>query len=206
MLRFHAHRNVAVLDSLQYRARCTRRATYGSGLGPAEPAHYNAYAPHRIGEAPQTPKDRRAGNVSAPGGVRRVGMDTLLVISLLVGAGTAWSQVQSPRSEERGRDRASDPITSEAMRSDAELTDVCFVDRKTGWAVGDRGVIWHTADGGKDWEIQPSGVSCRLESVSFISPEVGWAVGWTAHPYSQAGPECCCGPGTAGGSGTRIAS
>ena len=114
-------------------------------------------------------------------------MDTLLVISLLVGAGTAWSQVQSPRSEERGRDRASDPITSEAMRSDAELTDVCFVDRKTGWAVGDRGVIWHTADGGKDWEIQPSGVSCRLESVSFISPEVGWAVGWTAHPYSQAG-------------------
>ncbi len=114
-------------------------------------------------------------------------MDTLLVISLLVGAGTAWSQVQSPRSEERGRDRASDPITSEAMRSDAELTDVCFVNRKTGWAVGDRGVIWHTADGGKDWEIQPSGVSCRLESVSFISPEVGWAVGWTAHPYSQAG-------------------
>ena len=32
--------------------------------------------------------------------------------------------------------------------SDAALQDVCFVDRLHGWAVGDRGVIWQTQDGG----------------------------------------------------------
>ncbi len=35
----------------------------------------------------------------------------------------------------------------DAMLADAQLADVAFVDRAHGWAVGDRGVIWHTTDG-----------------------------------------------------------
>src|SRR5437868_1957139 len=42
---------------------------------------------------------------------------------------------------------------------DAELTAVTFVDADHGWAVGDRGVIWHTSDGGRTWKLQKSGVT-----------------------------------------------
>ena len=81
---------------------------------------------------------------------------------------------------------AAAPTYARSMQEDAELTDVSFVDPQRGWAVGDRGVIWHTSDGGKHWHWQNSGVDCRLESVQFIDPENGWAAGGTFHPYSQA--------------------
>jgi len=68
---------------------------------------------------------------------------------------------------------------------DAELTDVTFVDPDVGWAVGDRGVIWHTEDGGRHWRLQPSPVPCRLESVSFVDDRNGWIVGGWSHPYTH---------------------
>jgi len=73
-----------------------------------------------------------------------------------------------------------------AMLADAQLADVAFVDRAHGWAVGDRGVIWHTADGGRNWTLQTSGVECRLSSVCFLSDKVGWAAGGYTQPYTQA--------------------
>src|SRR5690606_35919327 len=69
------------------------------------------------------------------------------------------------------------PPSSPTMHGDAELTSVFFLDADRGWAVGDRGVIWHTVDGGRAWRQQPSPVHCRLESVQFLSSELGWAVG-----------------------------
>jgi photosystem II stability/assembly factor-like uncharacterized protein/tetratricopeptide (TPR) repeat protein len=72
------------------------------------------------------------------------------------------------------------------MLSDAQLADVTFVDRAHGWAVGDRGVIWHTADGGHNWTLQRSGVECRLSSVCFLSDKVGWVAGGYTQPYTQA--------------------
>ncbi len=78
-----------------------------------------------------------------------------------------------------------DPLTSAEMRSDATLRDVVFIDRRRGWAVGDRGTIWHTADGGQHWALQRSGVDCRLESVWFLDAERGWAVGGRVHPYTH---------------------
>lgn len=68
---------------------------------------------------------------------------------------------------------------------DACLRDVMFIDAKQGWAVGDWGAIWHTADGGKHWEQQFSGVDCRLESVHFLDANQGWAAGGFALPRSQ---------------------
>src|SRR5262245_20228952 len=58
--------------------------------------------------------------------------------------------------------------TARAMRSDATICDVSFVGPTLGWAVGDRGVIWHTEDGGATWRQQESNVACRLSGVSFV--------------------------------------
>lgn len=71
------------------------------------------------------------------------------------------------------------------MMEDAELADVQFVDRNRGWAVGDRGVIWHTQDGGRSWKLQRSDVGCRLESIHFLSPQLGWIAGGFIHPYTH---------------------
>ncbi|MCX7427231.1 MAG: YCF48-related protein, partial [Planctomycetia bacterium] len=79
-----------------------------------------------------------------------------------------------------------DPMCSETMRADARLSDVCFVDAAHGWAVGDRGTIWRTADGGQQWQLQPSGVSCPLRSVWFLDGRTGWAAGGFSHPYTHA--------------------
>jgi photosystem II stability/assembly factor-like uncharacterized protein len=40
------------------------------------------------------------------------------------------------------------------MLEDAELTSVWFLDSDQGWVVGDRGVILHTEDGGRHWQLQ----------------------------------------------------
>lgn len=72
-----------------------------------------------------------------------------------------------------------------AMLEDAELTDVCFVDSDQGWAVGDTGVIWHTEDGGRRWQLQRAPEVCRLESVHFLDAQLGWVVGGRVHPYTH---------------------
>ncbi len=60
---------------------------------------------------------------------------------------------------------------------DAALHAVQFVDKNEGWAVGDEGAIWHTIDGGKNWERQATGCTASLRSLSFFNPYVGWVVG-----------------------------
>jgi photosystem II stability/assembly factor-like uncharacterized protein len=60
---------------------------------------------------------------------------------------------------------------------DAPLHAVQFVDRNEGWAVGDDGVVWHTIDGGTNWERQPTGVRASLRSVHFLNPYTGWIAG-----------------------------
>lgn len=70
--------------------------------------------------------------------------------------------------------------------ADARFNDVCFVDARQGWAVGDRGTILHTDDGGKLWRPQTSGVGCPLHSVCFLDEQLGWAAGGFTHPYTHA--------------------
>ncbi len=71
------------------------------------------------------------------------------------------------------------------MLEDAELTSVWFVDADQGWVVGDRGVIWHTEDGGRHWQLQRTPETCRLESVHFVNASLGWVVGGRVHPYTH---------------------
>jgi photosystem II stability/assembly factor-like uncharacterized protein len=60
---------------------------------------------------------------------------------------------------------------------DATLRAIQFIDDREGWAVGDDGVIWHSIDGGKNWERQASGVRASLRSIHFLDPYVGWVAG-----------------------------
>ena len=71
------------------------------------------------------------------------------------------------------------------MRDDATLNDVTFVDPERGWAVGDRGVILHTRDGGRHWQLQASPALCRLESVYFLDAQNGWVVGGWTQPFTH---------------------
>lgn len=66
---------------------------------------------------------------------------------------------------------------------DAALRAVQFVDRNEGWAVGDEGVVWHTIDGGRTWERQPTGVRASLRSLHFLNPYTGWVVGREELPH-----------------------
>ncbi|MDB5389075.1 MAG: Ycf48-like protein precursor, partial [Planctomycetaceae bacterium] len=73
------------------------------------------------------------------------------------------------------------------LQDDAALHDVQFAGTETGWAVGDHGVIWKTTDGGMTWDLQPSGVTCALRSVCFLTERVGWIAGGESVPYAQQG-------------------
>src|SRR3984893_1479484 len=86
----------------------------------------------------------------------------VLGVFLLLAAVTATARAEAPRYFE-----------------DAAIRAVQFIDDKEGWAVGDEGVVWHSIDGGKNWERQPTGVRASLRSVYFFpeAPNVGWAVG-----------------------------
>ena len=68
---------------------------------------------------------------------------------------------------------------------DVDLLDVVFVDAHHGWAVGDRGAVWHTDDGGRLWRQQRSGIDCRLHAVSFVDAQNGWIVGDYALPFTH---------------------
>jgi photosystem II stability/assembly factor-like uncharacterized protein len=59
------------------------------------------------------------------------------------------------------------------------LTCLSFVDNRNGWAAGHAGVIVHTRDGGRSWEVQrqPSPDNDPLFDIQFVSPDVGYACG-----------------------------
>ena len=49
-----------------------------------------------------------------------------------------------------------------------------FPDRLQGWAVGTRGLLLHTTDGGGSWSSRTLDSSFMLTSVFFITPTTGW--------------------------------
>ncbi len=70
------------------------------------------------------------------------------------------------------------PVQAESNSfEDAALRSVFFVEEQQGWAVGDDGAIWHTIDGGKNWERHPFRIRASLRSVYFLNPFIGWIAG-----------------------------
>ncbi|HEY1601070.1 MAG TPA: YCF48-related protein [Pirellulales bacterium] len=80
----------------------------------------------------------------------------------------------------------SDGSLARSMLDDAELSAVTFVDTLHGWAVGDRGVIWRTDDGGESWQLSASGVSGTLRTVFFADSENGCAAGGEYRSYLRS--------------------
>ena len=78
-------------------------------------------------------------------------------------------------------------IVPAPIQDDAGLHDVQFVDANIGWAVGHHGVIWHTADGGRTWQLLPCPADCALRSVCFVNDRVGWIVGGATMPFTRLG-------------------
>ena len=57
------------------------------------------------------------------------------------------------------------------------LKDIDFYNRNFGWAVGERGYIAYTENGGVSWTAVERITDFDLRSVSFYNPLSGWAVG-----------------------------
>ena len=108
---------------------------------------------------------------------------TLFAIALTAAtlfATPAWAQTSARRAA-----AMSSATLDELLAADATLRDVVFVDAQHGWAVGDRGVVLATDDGGTHWYAQRSGVECPLLSVSFVDAQRGWIVGGRATPLTH---------------------
>lgn len=71
-----------------------------------------------------------------------------------------------------------DPDTNTVPYS-IDFTDVFFIDRNTGWIVGDSGKILHTDDAGMNWYQQTSNTLQRLTGISFVDNMHGWVCGLT---------------------------
>lgn len=65
---------------------------------------------------------------------------------------------------------------------DAGIHAIQFFDDNEGWAAGEMGTIWHTIDGGKNWERQATGLRASLKSMHFLNPYLGWVVGTEYQP------------------------
>ena len=77
----------------------------------------------------------------------------------------------------------SSQIAATPQQDDATLHDVTFVGSRIGFAVGDRGVVWKTEDGGISWRLLPTPVDCSLRSACFLTDRIGWVVGGAITPY-----------------------
>lgn len=76
-------------------------------------------------------------------------------------------------------------LPCDETNNDIRINDAFFINSLTGWAAGDRGIIWHTNDGGKSWEMQQTPISCIIKSISFINEHLGIAVGGYRFPLTQ---------------------
>ncbi len=72
-----------------------------------------------------------------------------------------------------------------AQRQDAAIHDLYALSSDHVWAVGDRGLILKSDDGGRSWKSQESGVTCPLRGIYFVDSQRGWAVGYQVQPFSH---------------------
>ena len=74
-----------------------------------------------------------------------------------------------------GSPRAVSAQTVDRMRDHIYAT--FLLNTEKAWAVGSFGSIYHSADGGRQWERQDSGYIDPLYGVSFVSEQEGWISG-----------------------------
>lgn len=65
---------------------------------------------------------------------------------------------------------------TEFIADDASLNDVCGVGDFC-WAVGERGVVVRSSDGGQTWSTQVLNADCSLKCVCFLTNQIGFVAG-----------------------------
>jgi photosystem II stability/assembly factor-like uncharacterized protein len=58
----------------------------------------------------------------------------------------------------------------------AWLRSVFFLDRDRGWAVGSKGTLLRTADGGLNWKTEPAPTTGIVRDILFLDEQNGWLV------------------------------
>lgn len=100
----------------------------------------------------------------------------------------SWVKGAMERSKHMPRDSVPlwqyDPRIA-AGAHDASLHALACASPDRLWAVGDRGLILASQDGGRTWNPQFSGTSLNLYAVAFIDEQNGFAVGGTIQPLSR---------------------
>lgn len=76
-----------------------------------------------------------------------------------------------------GRGLNAQQVLPKSWGEDATLRAVHFVDHDYGWAVGNRGTILRTEDGGRNWVPVSSPRDAIWSDVFFINEKVGWICG-----------------------------
>jgi len=93
-------------------------------------------------------------------------------------AGTVFLPAEGARPPQESAHVETEQSESETRQvGGRKLNAVWFGSRERGWAVGGEGVIIATADGGRTWRPQASGVGDDLNDVKFFDESEGWAVG-----------------------------
>ncbi|MFM7057362.1 MAG: hypothetical protein ACKO2P_10620 [Planctomycetota bacterium] len=104
----------------------------------------------------------------------------MLILLLIAGRGPLFAQEPLLRLVEE--DAAAAAFSggtlhrTAAQLNDATLLDVCSVGSFCA-AVGERGVVCLSADGGRTWETLAVPFECRLTAVCFLTNRVGWLAG-----------------------------
>ncbi len=62
-----------------------------------------------------------------------------------------------------------------AVPTGRTLRAMSFADSVTGWVAADSGLILHTENGGKNWEVQQTGTFADVASIFFYNKNLGWA-------------------------------
>lgn len=76
------------------------------------------------------------------------------------------------------RRRLNEGRPGNALHQDLDLYDIAFApDGKSGWIIGEEGLIMHTTDGGSTWQVQHSKATTRLLSLAVVNDHEVSAVG-----------------------------
>ena len=64
------------------------------------------------------------------------------------------------------------------LSTNATFNKVVFTDPQNGWIFGDNGLIFHTNDGGVNWQQQNTANTFNIVAAQFITAQTGWALSW----------------------------
>ena len=108
---------------------------------------------------------RKTSLLPLPSGLRRL-IGAGIFICLAVTSTIAPAQTDKPALIAR--------LASKSLLTGVADTGAALI------AVGERGHILRSEDGGKNWQQMPAPSRAMLTAVTFVSPETGWAVGQDA--------------------------